>query len=102
MTKPPREIAVSTDEGWDILITEELLPTVTDEELAKLRLTREQLHRLFAQGLKLMEGKTVSDRVRPVASETLDGKWFVYLVRYSPLTDPLMQGRRPKGVQSRN
>ena|SRR5215472_15594539 len=94
--KPPREIHIATENG-DISIAEDVLPSVTDADLAKLRLTREELHELFAVGQKLMEGKTMSDRVRPVASETLDGRWEVWLVRYSPLSDPLMKfPRRPR------
>jgi hypothetical protein len=47
-----------------------------------------ELHRCFAEGVRLMPGA----RVRPVADEMLDGKWFVRIVHYSPLGDPLMQG----------
>jgi hypothetical protein len=55
----PHEILIATDTG-DIAIAEDVLPTVTDAELAQLRLTRELLHELFAVGQKLMEGKTLS------------------------------------------
>jgi len=40
-----------------------------------------------------MEGTTERDRLRPCADETADGEWIVTLVRYSALSDPLMQGR---------
>jgi hypothetical protein len=93
---PPPEIIIATEWG-DICIKEKELPTVTDADLAKLRLTREELNQLFAMGVELMRGKTVRDRVRPVAAETLDGHWEVRLVGYSPLSDPLMQVRRRKG-----
>ena len=39
-----------------------------------------------------MADHIASDRVRPVASQTLDGKWELRIVRYSELSDPLMQG----------
>jgi hypothetical protein len=55
------------------------LPTVTDAELTWLRLTREQLYELFAMGVELMRGKTVNDRVRPVAAEAIEGHWEVRL-----------------------
>jgi hypothetical protein len=42
-------------------------------DLTWLRLTREQLDQLFAMGTELMRGKTVRDRVRPVAAEALLG-----------------------------
>ena len=60
---PPREIDITTAEG-DICINEDELPTVTDAELARFRLTREELNQLFAMGVELMRGKTVRDRVR--------------------------------------
>src|SRR5262245_40072545 len=88
---PPREIDIATAEG-NICINEDELPTVTDTELARFRLTREQLNQLFAAGMELMRGKTIRDRVRPVAAETLDGNWEVRIVRYSPLNDSLTKG----------
>jgi hypothetical protein len=95
---PPREITIATAEG-DVCISEDELPTVTDSELAWLRLTRDQLNQLFAMGVDLMRGKTVRDRVRPVADEDWNGNWVVRLVHYSPLSDPLMQVRRHKGTR---
>jgi hypothetical protein len=75
------------------------LPTVTDAELTWLRLTREQLYELFAMGVELMRGKTVNDRVRPVAAEAIEGHWEVRLV---PLSDPLPRARRPLGPRAKN
>ena len=98
---PLSEINISTEDG-DVCISEAELPTVTEAELAWLRLTREELNQLFAMGVELMRGKTVRDRVRPVAAETSDGQWEVRIVRYSPLNDPLMQRRRPLGPRSKN
>ena len=71
---PPREIDIATDRG-DVCINEDELPTVTGAERAWLRLTREELNRLFAMGMGLMWDKTVRDRVRPMAAETSDGHW---------------------------
>jgi hypothetical protein len=98
---PPREIDITTAEG-DICINEDELPTVTDAELARFRLTREELNQLFAMGVELMRGKTVRDRVRPVAVESSDGHWEVRIVGYSPLNDSLTQRRRPLGPRSKN
>jgi hypothetical protein len=72
------------------MIGEDDLPSLTNEELAKLRISREELHRCFAEGVKLMGGRSDSDRVRPCAVKTFNGKWEVHIVRYSGLSDPLM------------
>jgi hypothetical protein len=83
-------IDVNTPTG-DLRITEEELPTLTDAEIAEYVLpARQVLHELFARGRELMRGKTESDRVRPVAGQTLDGDWTIHLVKYSPVSDPLM------------
>jgi hypothetical protein len=84
-----KQLAVSTAYG-DVMIEEDKLPTLTDKDFAKLRISREELLRCFAEGVKRMEGFTDSDRVRAVAHQTYDGKWEVYIVEYSPLSDPLM------------
>jgi hypothetical protein len=68
-------------------IGEDELPTLT--ELAKLRISREELCRCFADGVKLMEGR--GDSERACAYETYDGKWEVRIVRYSALGYPLME-----------
>ena len=57
----------SLDDGVDRVSAAQRL------DLTWLRLTREQLHELFAMGMELMRGKTVRDRVRPVAAEALLG-----------------------------
>jgi hypothetical protein len=98
---PPREIDIATNRG-DVCINEDELLTVTDAELIWLRLTREQLNRLFALGIELMWDKTVRDRVRPVAAETSDGHWEVRLVHYSSINEPPMRRRRPLGPRSKN
>jgi len=70
-------------------VGEDELQTLTNEALGKLRISREELRRCFAEGLKLMEGRGDSDRA--CANETYDGKWKVRIVRYSALSDPLIE-----------
>jgi hypothetical protein len=86
-------LEVSTDSGG-IEIHEDELATITDAELKKLRMSREVLERCFRLGKELMKGKKPGDRVRPCADEDLQGNWHVVLVRYSELSDPLMNVRR--------
>jgi hypothetical protein len=66
--------------------------SLTNAELKKLRMSRTELQRCFAEGVKLMEGKTESDRCRPCADETLNNEWVVNVVYYSVHGDPLMNG----------
>ena len=75
-------LAISTAYGA-VEISEDELPRLTNEELAKLRISREELHRCFAEGVKLMKGYSDSDRVRAIAAETYDGKWEVHIVGLS-------------------
>jgi hypothetical protein len=84
-------IEISTYDG-DYQIREDELSSVTDEQLRLLRLSRAELHRLFAEGVRLMKERNIQpgDRIRPCADETLDGEWVVNLVKYSALSDPLM------------
>jgi hypothetical protein len=79
-------------------IGEDDLAGITDEELAECEISRETLHRCFAEGVELMKGYTERDRVRPIAEHTGEGldDWEVVIVKYSERTDPLMQGK-PKG-----
>jgi hypothetical protein len=74
-----------------VMVTEKDLP-LTDKELAKFEISREDLDRCFAEGRKLMaeRGITESDRVRPVADQHQDGTWEVHLVGYSELSDPAL------------
>src|SRR5262245_40118453 len=83
-----RMLALATDYG-DVEIREDDLSSFTDAELKKLRITRSELHRAFAEGAQLMKSR--SDRVRAVAHKTFDGTWRVDLIGYSPITDPLME-----------
>jgi hypothetical protein len=83
---------VATTDHGDVTVHADQLPTVTMDELKMLGMSRDELHQCFAEGFKLMADHIASGRVRPVASQTLDGKWEVRIVRYSELSDPLMQG----------
>jgi hypothetical protein len=88
-----RYLDVSTSYG-DITISEDELETLNKSDLKKMRISSRQLNLCFEKGVALMEMQAVIpiDRMRPVAHQTLDGKWEVHLVRYSPLSDPLMNG----------
>ena len=83
---------VATADHGDVTVHADQLPTVTEDELKMFGMSRDELLRCFAEGAKLMADYTASDRVRPVASQTLDGKWEVRIVHYSEWSDPLMQG----------
>ena len=82
----------ATADHGDVTVHADQLPTVTMDELKMLGMSRDELHQCFAEGVKLMADHIASDRVRPVASQTLDGKWEVRIVHYSEWSDPLMQG----------
>ena len=82
-------LALATDYG-DVEILENL-SSITEAELKRLRITRSELNRAFAEGVRLMKSR--SDSVRPVAHQTFDGTWRVDLFRYSPTSDQLMQRR---------
>ena len=85
------DVSAATDYG-DVEIREDDLSSITEAELKKLRITRSELNRAFAEGVRLMKSR--SDSVRPVAHKTFDGTWRVDLFRYSPTSDPLKQ-RKP-------
>ena len=87
---------IGTDESYDIEIREDELPKITNAQLKRLRITRAELRRCFAEGMRLMRDQGPGARVRPVAMGTLDGEWEVHIVRYSPLNDPPML-KRAKG-----
>ena len=79
-----KAIHLATNEG-DVEISEDQLPLVTDEDLKEFRISREELHRVFAEGVRLMreQGVKPSDRTRACAHEIEDGKWEVAIVGYS-------------------
>ena len=102
----PIILEVSSDRGDSIAIQANDLTLLTDAELMTLRMSRADLQRCFAEGVKLMEGTTEHDRVRPCADETADGEWIVTLVHHSALSDPLKQDRAqgkayPQGTPTR-
>ena len=84
------EIELGTDYGV-MLIHENELSWITEEELEEFRISRKDLRRVFTEAARLMKGHTASDRLRPCADQSLDGKWEVVLERYTPIGDPLMQ-----------
>jgi hypothetical protein len=86
-----KAIQLGTSDG-DVEITEDDLAKITDEQLAEFEISRKELHRVFAEGVRLMQSRGVkpSHRARPVADQRLDGKWEVDIVGYSPISDPLM------------
>jgi len=83
-------LEISTEEYGTIEIHENELASITEAHLEMLRMSREQLHRCFEEGKRLMKEKKLKpgDRVRPCADE-LDGRWQVFLVGHSTISDPL-------------
>ena len=77
----------------DVTINEVELASISDTQLEKLRMSRADLYRCFAQGLDLMTGKNPAT-IRPVASEKLDGTWTVMLVHYSEFSRPQPEPRQ--------
>lgn len=84
-------IELESEDGT-ITIDEDALASITDAELRLLRISRQELHRVFVEGAELMRLVRPGARVRPCAVETLDGRWVVHLTRYSEFSDPLMAG----------
>ena len=70
-------LEVNTDYGLRRAIQEDDLTLLTDAELKTWRMSGADLQRCFAEGVSLMRGKTLRDRVRPCADETADGEWIV-------------------------
>ena len=82
------KVAVTLESGRPVSV-----PGVAESPFARhtlFRISRPELHRVFAEGVELMRTVQPGARVRPCAFETLDGRWLVHLVRYSALSDPLM------------
>jgi hypothetical protein len=78
-------LSIATEEG-EVIICDHELPSITDADLKLLRISRSELQRAFAEGVKLMRMRNDKpDRhwVRPCASEGIDGRWVVGLVPYS-------------------
>jgi len=79
---------LNTEDG-DLPIREEDLSRLTNAELRQLRISRTELRRCFAKGIKLMHHRDWA-RERPIAQESLDGEWFVLICGYNQFTHPLM------------
>jgi len=91
-------VILDGDEYLDLEIHENELAGISDKDLKKWGISRETLHRCFAEGVELMKGKTERDRVRPIAEQFGSGPddWEVLICSYSPFTTPLLQGA-PRG-----
>jgi hypothetical protein len=85
-------IDIATDDG-EVTIREDEISSLTEEELRALRISRAELQRVFAEGVKLTRDISPGDHVRPCASEDLQGEWHVVLVRDAEFSDPRL--RRP-------
>ena len=82
-------LSIATEEG-EVIICDHQLPSITAADLKHLRISRSELHRTFAEGVKLMRmrgDKPDLHWVRPCVSETIDGRWVVRLVPYSDSSD---------------
>jgi hypothetical protein len=89
MEAPMNSLTLGLADG-DLEIRADQLPSITDAQLKHWRISRDDLHRCFVHGVKLMRSRR--DRARAIADQLLDGKWAVNLVVYPELTDPLMHG----------
>jgi hypothetical protein len=79
------ELELETEDGT-VTIDEAALASITDAEFRLFRISRQELHRVFLEGVELMRSVQPGARVRPRAFETLDGRWLVHLVPYSALS----------------
>jgi hypothetical protein len=83
---------LATDDG-DVIICEDDLSSITDADLRKFRISRDELHRVFAEGLQTDAPQDVGGSCPPVCIGDLGGHWEVRLVRHSSATDPVQRGR---------
>jgi hypothetical protein len=70
-------LVVSTDSG-DFAIQEHEISTITAAELCQLRISRADLHRLFAEAAKLLLGIRPRDKARLVVTRAPHGYWEVH------------------------
>jgi hypothetical protein len=70
-------LVVSTNAG-DFAIQEDEVSTITAGELCQLRISRADLHRLFAEAANLLLGIKSRDQARLVVTRALDGHWQVH------------------------
>jgi hypothetical protein len=66
-------VDIATEDG-DVGIREDKLATITNADLKKLRIKRDDLIRVFAEAAVLMRDVTPSDRVRPPAGGRSSGR----------------------------
>jgi hypothetical protein len=82
-----KELEVEVGNNRVLIIKEEWLPTITRNELRRLKMTREELFRCFAEGIKLMREVKLGAGCRPVAWKMDRGDhqgWQVSCIWYSP------------------
>ena len=75
-------MGIATEEGEDIIIREDDLARFPEAELKRLRISRQELRRVFAKGVKLPQVEN-SPHVVPTAYEKRGGGWVVRLIDYS-------------------
>ena len=68
ITKSQTTLTLGTEDG-DVEIREDELPTITDEDLVMLGISRAELHRCFAEAAELMQGVDPLERKRAVADQ---------------------------------
>ena len=66
-------VVLNTEEG-DVLICEDEIETIPHDELTALRISRQDLHRVFEIAAELVR-EHKGKQVRPLASRTMDGGW---------------------------
>jgi len=86
-------LSIDANNEHDIAIHEDELVEFTDAGLRKLRISREELKRVFAEGQRLMQSVKPSDEVWPCAYQD-HGKWNVYLSRFDDMGSPLTSDQR--------
>ena len=87
MTNHVNILHFGTERG-DVEIREDELATITDADLRKLKVSRQKLNQLFAEGVEAMHSGNISwDRARPVAdNRSRHGQatnWVLGIVYYA-------------------
>jgi hypothetical protein len=89
-------------QSCQVMISEDELPSLTKDDLRRLRITPSALKEVFAEARELAKDIKPSDRVRICADRGWRGKgsrycgrskdnFLVVPVHYSPLSDPMLQ-----------
>ena len=85
------ELPWRDDDDYDrIEVREDELDTLTAADLHRIGISRSELRRVFAKAAELMRDVRPGERARPCADKTSEGQWLVLKVKYSALTDPMM------------